>query len=246
MIDRTQERKGWDKFFLYLHRLNAVLLIVILALFGFVAVQHLFLRDDWRGDFENYESGFDQENETVEGNIIETSDGQVVSYLIEPMDKDGRDISGRNLSLTHMKNGKTLLLLPDGSDQIILNWEQLEKGARGTKALSVLLGTEQDYQDGMLDWTVVRLSDLEKTILAERVRYIDAPQMIDDDTMSVIVWTTPDVAEFWLIDLSSLSIISKRPVSLPLPEDRDFEAEIREMADAAAEGAAAAAQEASR
>ena len=208
-------RSGWDRFFFYLHRINAVLLISIL-LFALISLAYQAYRWSSYNTHDDFiESGFDKDLDRISGDVIDTSDGQRIVYEIAALDKGGRDITGANLSFTAMESGKSRLVLPDDSNQIVLNWSQLKSKIEGVQAYSVLAGSLEDYDEGTLDWIVGRFSDLEQRTMAKRVRFIDEPQMIDDDTMSVIVWPTKETAEFWLIDLSRFEVVGKRPVALP-------------------------------
>ncbi len=217
MPEKKHFSSRWDSLFFYLHRFNAVMFLIVLSLVGIVALIGIFQSGMWNDDYRYGEDAFSQEHGEFEGGTIETSDGQVVSYVVEPFEQGDMQIVGKNLSFTAMGSGNSKLVLPDGGEQIVLNWEELRLRHADAKAYSVIAGSVQDYKEGVLDWVVGRFSDLEQKTIARRVRYIDAPQMIDADTMSVIVWPTEDRAEFWLVDLRDLTVVSRRKVALPLP-----------------------------
>ena len=221
MAEKKHHSSKWDSVFFYLHRFNAILFLIVLLLIGATALVGMYQAWTWNDDYRYGEDAFDPDNAGFEGGTIETSDGQVVNYVIEPLEPNDMEIVGENLSFTEMESGKSKLVLPAGGERIVLRWEELRLRHGDAKAYSVVAGSAQDYKNGVLDWVVGRFSDLEQKNLARRVRFIEAPQMIDDNTLSVIVWLTMEKAEFWLVDLRDFSIVSRRKVALPLPSDAD-------------------------
>ncbi|MDP4539609.1 hypothetical protein Q9K01_08245 [Qipengyuania sp. DY56-A-20] len=213
----------WDAFFQYLERFNAIVLFCFLA-FASVATALWFFTLGADGFDQGYhdpyaEQGFANQTK-YEGEEIELEDGLVVKYQIEDEDEYDLDVAGSNISLTNMQTGDSHLVLPADSAQIILRWQTIGREGENDEHPSAYLaftGTEEDYAAGLLDVVVGRLSDFEQRTLAQRVHFVDAPRMIDKSTLSMIVWTTPDDARFWLVDLATLEKTLDRKVEVPAP-----------------------------
>lgn len=213
----------WEKFFFYLNRVNAVLLFTALCLFAVASLGAWWpFYGDVIYDPDNYgEPGLDHEPD-IEGEKITIADGTVVKYIAQGAGEFDIDVEARNISLTHMSTGKSRLVLPQGSDQIVLRFEQVGRGGEGSEPSSAyiaLVGTEKDYADGTLDLIIGRMTDLEQQTASSRISFVDSPRMIDDKTMSLIVWPAPDRAEFWLFDLSTMTRTLSRKVEVPLPRE---------------------------
>lgn len=224
MSEDRDAKRGWDAFFFYLHRVNA--LVLFLLLLGFAVMLVVGAYSSWQYQPESLEldSGFRANNEVIAGEEFDTVDGKTIAYTIAPTKKVGRDITGKNITFVETQSGRSQMVIPEGSDHMVLNWDGLEFGGHA-RAYSVLTGNEADFEQGLLDWTLGKFSSLEQKVMARRLRYVDSPRLLDAQTMSVIVWPTLETAEFWLIDLTDLSIVSKRPVSLPPPGKDDAVAE---------------------
>lgn len=216
---------SWELFFFYLNRFNAVAILLVLAIFAFFAVRDFLSFNSWNEDFGQPvpygEPGLAGETPYEGGEII-TLAGKVVTYRIESPQESELQVKGANVSLTRMASGKSRSVLPPDSGQLVLNWSIVSRSESEDEpgiAYVALTGTEADYADGRLDLVVGRLSDLEQKTLMERLRFVDSPTMVDDETLSLIVWTGANKAKFLLIDLVSLTIVTEKPVSLPLPQE---------------------------
>ena len=153
-----------------------------------------------------------------EGEEIRTADGTVISYKLEGDPEVGIDVSSPNISLTNMQSGKSITILPKGSEQMILNWSPvgpLADGKGDPSAYVAFAGTKADYTDGYLDLILGDLRDLRQATLRERVRFVDGVRMLDADTVSMIVWVKLDEARFWTVDLKTFEITLDREVDLP-------------------------------
>ncbi|WP_284125752.1 hypothetical protein [Parerythrobacter aestuarii] len=182
---------------------------------------------EWGSELEVYgDPGLDGESR-YEGEEIETPEGTIVKYRIVPDDAEDLDVDGENLSLVNMTTGKSRLLLPEGSDQLLFNWTTLEVPRRWgddevrqvTVAYVALVGTRQDYADGRLDLIIGRFSDLEQVTLAKRLRFVDAANTIDRDTVTLIAWDGPNSAEFLKIRLVDFAIVERAAIELPMPKE---------------------------
>ncbi|MEM7690445.1 MAG: hypothetical protein AAF291_15630 [Pseudomonadota bacterium] len=153
-----------------------------------------------------------------EGDEITTADGTVISYRLEDDPEVGIDVSSPNISLTNMQSGESRMILPKGSEQMIMNWNPvgpLADGKGDPSAYIAFVGTKADYTDGYLDLILGDLRDLRQTTLRKRVRFVDGVRMLNADTVSMIVWVKLDEARFWIVDLRSFEITLDREVDLP-------------------------------
>lgn len=211
-----------DRFFTYLNRVNAVVIFLVLVFFLVT-----FARDYWNMRSWEHEPGMPTEygnnafDNGVEGEEIKTSIGGVVLYRSKDELRDRLNIEARNITLTDMHTGRSRVIVPEGSDHLVFSFEVLASPSESEEysAWVALSGTEQDYSDGVLDLQIGRFSDLEQRTLARRLRFVDSPRLIDSETLSIIVWPEVDRAEFWIVNMKSFSIESRRPVALPLPAD---------------------------
>lgn len=218
-VSKDKNAKG-ERFFFWLNRFNAVAIFVALLLYFSFMIFEMISYSQFSDDFGyQRDSGFDHFLDDFPGDVIETGSGNTISYQVASEGSEELKIDGQNVSFTDMETGKSVMILPDGSEQLIFSWDQVELRGEKTFAYLARVGNETDYDAGFLDLIIGRYSDLEQRTLAQRVRFVDGPQMIDEDTMSVIVWLEPERAEFWLIDLRTLSIAQKRRIALPMPED---------------------------
>ena len=217
---------NWDKVFKGLGRINAVLFFLgICTLIGFLIYEAIRFRSWEQSDASYGEPGL-ADSVRYEGEEIEIEDGLVVKYVAQGEGDHAQGIEASNVSLTHMATGKSRLLLPEDSDQVVLRFEELSReGERSgpARAYMVLAGSEADYEEGILDLIVGRFDDLEQQVVARRVRFVDSPRLIDADTLSLIVWPTSDRAEFWLLDLNTFERTLSRKVEVPLPDERGDE-----------------------
>lgn len=214
-----------ERFFFYLHRINAVFLFVLLW-FGAIALAREWMissayDDPIYNDGAPYGTpGLDDEA-AYDGEEIELTDGAVVKYVAAGEGDFDIKAFARNVSLTHGVTGQSRLVLAPESEQIVLRFEHIGSnglGGQPATAYMVLAGTREDYAAGRLDLIVGRLSDLEQRVVAKRIRFVDSPRMIDDNTLAIIVWPAADRAEFWLFDLRTMAKTLSHPVQLPLPE----------------------------
>lgn len=161
-----------------------------------------------------------------EGIEIATSSGLVVKYLIQPPEQDDIEVDGENVSLTNMTTGESRTVVPQGSGLLIFNWMELRAPKRAANAdeenypvaYAALVGTRQDYLDGVLDLVIGRFSDLEQVTLVRRLDFVDAANAVDPGTVTLIAWDGPDSAEFLKIRLADFAIVDRKPVALPQPE----------------------------
>jgi len=216
-----------ERFFFYLNRINAVLLFTALTgLAIFVGFQ--WAQSDLYDDLRNARpdqygaQGLDGQPE-IQGEEIGLSDGAVVKYTLEGQGEFDIEVDARNISLTHGVTGKSRLVLPRDSEQLVLRFEHIGmrgEGQEPANAYIALVGSEQDFADGKLDLIIGRLTDLDQQVVARRIRFVDSPRMIDENTLSLIAWSAADQAEFWLFDLRTMQKTLMRAVELPLPDQR--------------------------
>lgn len=209
-----------------LQRFNTVALALFLAIaLPFMVVSlYQWLNPGWAVEGPvRYGEPVLEIGDDYEGEEIVTSDGAVVKYRLEGDAPSNIELEGKNISLTNMRTGKSITVLPEGDERMVLRFEAV--GAMGEGAMEptgymVLAGTEEDYRDGYLDLMIGNFTELRQETLGRRLRFVDAARMIGPDTMSMIVWPEPDAARFWMIDLATLEVTLDRAVKVPAPETR--------------------------
>lgn len=216
-----------EKFFRLVSRVNTILIFLLLVVFiGLYLWNEVRWRSYQQSNVSHSQYGavglVDEPN--FAGEHITTPDGVVVKYVIDEARFEGRDIAGSNVSLTAMAGGKSRLVLPEGSDKLILRFLAFGPDGEDDKNVSAYLafiGTPKDFENGVMDVVLGRLSDLEQVVLKERIRFVDAPLVQDDGQIALIVWPTTREARYWTVDLDSFGIVDDRPIDVP-----------REMSDA--------------
>ena len=216
---------SWDGFFTVLSRINNVLIFLALCALGIMMAVEYTRYGGWTRGYDDHggpsygEPGLDRASE-FEGEEIEVEGGFVVRYKPVGAGSFDEEIEAENISLVHMPTGRSGLVLDESSSQVVLRFEELGRKGEGSspaKAYMVLAGSREDYRNGLLDLVIGRLDDLEQRVVAKRVHFVDTPALIDGNTLSLVVWPTPDTAQYWLIDLRTFETVLRRPVELPSP-----------------------------
>lgn len=121
-----------------------------------------------------------------------------------------------------MHNGAVFPLSPD-SGQAIYDFSVLQPNEDKDKpavAYVALLKTGDDKASGrpLFDAVVGRLADMRQFVIARNVRLMDAASVLDEHTLSMILWDQKVGGEFYLFDLAAGRTVARRPVGIGIPE----------------------------
>lgn len=121
-----------------------------------------------------------------------------------------------------MRNGTVFPLSPD-TGQAIYDFSVLQPDEDQDKpavAYVALLKTGDDKTSGrpLFDAVVGRLSDMRQFVIARNIRLMDAASVLDEHTLSMILWDQKAGGEFYLFDLAAGRVVARRPVGIGIPE----------------------------
>ncbi len=153
------------------------------------------------------------------GDEIEVEGGKIVSYRQSDPYDEYEAAEGANATFVDMMTGKTQLVVPEDSGQMVFYLNVIYRKAEPSIGIGYVarVGTKEDYEAGRIDVIVGRFSDLSQKLLFSDVRFLDSPTHIDGSTISMIVWPLDRKAKYVTVDLASFDITTSESVEIPKP-----------------------------
>ena len=217
----TARRTWTGTFFFALNRFNAIGLAILILCAGYAAWT-MATQSDVQFTKKPFGYGGRAGEQIFQGREVLTRDGPVAVYGQPSRDEQLGEVIASDISLTHMKSGRKRLIVPAGSNQMVIRWEPVEDVrlnserpvARGYFAL---LSDAASYRKGRMDLVVGNLPELEQQLVARNIYAIDLPTVYDQDQLAVIIWPEPDRASLVRIDLATLKVQGTESIALPKP-----------------------------
>lgn len=217
---------SWEKFFFYLNRLNAVLILAVILTLGWVLLAELFRTHDdviWHGSSPNSGFGADfNRTNSIIGQAEDTSDGEIVAYYEEDEDSSERR-ENAGLVLAHPKSGRTLAIAKARKDLLVDFNFLYDQGKPGGPVVGYIakIASEADFREGKFDLVIGAIPEMTRNVVGEDLRFADLPQVRSDGTLGLIFWQTEDEAEMVGIRLEDGAVLDRASIDLPIiAEDR--------------------------
>ena len=208
-----------ERFFFWLGRINAVLLLV--ALVNFLVMMglswwatHTYSEEPWLLDYEASMS-----NSGIVGDEVEIADGKVVAYRLSSADGWPDGELDTNITLVNVQTGARRVILADEDARSVRSWDVIHaRNDEDGEAIGYLVraATDAQWERKRMDVIVGRFSDLRQVPALTDVEAVDSPQLRGDRNLALIVWTGATSAELKVFDFNRMAVAERQ--SIPLPE----------------------------
>lgn len=210
---------SWDRFFFYLHRVNALLFLAVLLFIGTVAVAER-LRFGATDEYPSNPSDFGVNadgNRLRSGESVKTPNGDVAFYFERAEDDPFERRKYAGLSLVHPGSGKAIALAPGPEERLVrfefLFDEALEE--RPVVGYVAMVSDDARFEDGRADIVIGALPGMTKTVVAQDILLMDMPTVRSDGSLGLVLWTADDQAELVGFRLDDGTVTERAKIELP-------------------------------
>ncbi len=205
-----------------LWRVNAVI-IFLAGLAALVAIALTFWQINRQYEYLEKEISAEYASDGQKLKIVGAQIGTITAYSFGETEGLFPDSGTENATFINMENGLTMDIIEDNDARHIISWTLLQTTQDNQQqaiGYVAMVSAEPDFKNKNGDIVVGVFSEMRRFAIASKIEAMDSPQLIGDDKLSVILWSSDDTANFVTVDLNGGNVLERWPIKLPEAEKK--------------------------